>query len=62
MTRRPPFDPAAFVFGALFTVLAIVGLLDAETARRIDLTLLLPATLVVVGGLLVAGSVLPRRR
>jgi hypothetical protein len=59
---RPPFDTAAFVFGTLFTVIAVIGLLDPEVARRIDLATFVPALLIVLGGFLLVGSALPRRR
>jgi len=58
---RPPFDATAFVFGALFTVIAVIGLLAPEVARRIDLATFLPAMLILLGGVLLVGSALPRR-
>ncbi len=59
---RPPFDPAAFVFGGLFVAIALVGLLDPSLARRIDLGTFLPALLVVLGGLLLITNARPSRR
>ena len=58
---RPPFDPTAFVLGTLFVVIAVVGLLDPSLARRIDLGVLVPATLVTIGGALLVGSAIGRR-
>lgn len=59
---RPPFDPTALVMGALFVVIAVVGLLDPEVARRVDLGVLVPATLVALGGALLLGSAISGRR
>lgn len=58
---RPPFDPTAFALGTLFVVIAVVGLLDPSLARRIDLAVLVPATLVAIGGALLVGSAMGRR-
>jgi hypothetical protein len=51
---RPPFDPAAFVVGAVLIVLAIIALLDPGLARRLDLAVIGPATLVGIGAVLLA--------
>jgi hypothetical protein len=59
---RPPFDPAAFVFGGLFIAIALIGLLDPTLARRIDLATFVPALLVVLGGVLLVTSARPGRR
>lgn len=59
---RPPFDPAALALGLVFTAVAIVGLLDAELVRRIDLGVLVPVTLLTVGGALLLGSAFARGR
>ena len=59
---RPPFDPTALVLGALFIVLAVVGLLDPDVARRVDLGVVVPATLVAVGGALLLASTFSGRR
>lgn len=48
-TQRPPFDPAALVAGVVFTVIAVLALLDAETAQRVDLGVVWSATFVAVG-------------
>lgn len=60
--QRPPFDPTALALGALFVVIAVVGLLDPGLARRVDLGVLIPATLVVVGSALLLGSAISGRR
>jgi len=60
--RRPPFDPAAFVVGVVGIVVAALGLLDPEVARRIDLGVLWPVTLMTVGLALLATARRPRRR
>jgi len=58
---RPPFDASAFVFGTLFTVIAVVGLLAPEVVRRIDLATFVPSVLILIGGALLVGSAMPRR-
>lgn len=60
--RRPPFDPTAFVLGALFVIVAVVGLLEPDVARRVDIGLLAPTTLVTLGGALLLASALSGRR
>lgn len=59
---RPPFDPVALVLGTLFVLVAVLGLIDAELARDLDLGVLVPTTLVVLGGGLVLGAALSGRR
>jgi hypothetical protein len=59
--ERPPFDPTALVLGLLFSVVAVVGLLDPDVARRIDLEVVIPLTLVVGGSALLLGAARPRR-
>jgi hypothetical protein len=59
--HRPPFDPAAFVAGVVCIVVAALGLLDPQVARRIDLGVLWPVTLMTVGLALLATARLPRR-
>jgi len=57
---RPPFDTAAFVFGTLFMLVAVLGLLGPAITRRLDLGVVFPLVLVVLGLALLAGSL--RRR
>ena len=59
---RPPYDTTALVLGLLFAAVAIVGLLDPELVRRIDLGVLVPVTLLAVGGALLLGSAFVRGR
>lgn len=59
---RPAFDPVAFILGAAFVLVAVLGLLDPELTADVDLGLLAPAALVVVGGALLLGSTLSGRR
>lgn len=59
---RPPFDPTALVLGLVFAAVAVVGLLDPELTRRIDLGVLVPVTLLTVGGALLLGSAFVRGR
>ena len=60
MPRRP-FDTAAFVFGALFVLIAVLGLLDPALVRRLDLGVVFPLALVAIGVLVLGGSLRPRR-
>lgn len=46
---RHRFDPLSFVFGAMFVLLAVVTLADARALRLVDLRLVGPAVLIVVG-------------
>lgn len=59
---RPPFDPVAFVLGATFVAVAVLGLLDPARTADLDLALLAPAALVVVGAALLLGVTLSGRR
>jgi hypothetical protein len=59
---HPPFDPTALVLGLVFAAVAVVGLLDPELTRRIDLGVLVPVTLLTVGGALLLGSAFVRGR
>lgn len=47
--QRPPFDPAALVAGVVFSVIAVIGLLDPESSRRLDLAVVWSVTFVAVG-------------
>jgi len=58
---RPPFDTVAFVFGSLFVLVAVLGLLGPTITRRLDLGVLFPAALVVIGAAVLASSLRPRR-
>jgi len=60
--RDRPFDPVSFVFGGLFAVLGLLGLMGPGTVADLDLALLASATLVVLGGLLLIVSPLRRAR
>ena len=57
---RPPFDTAAFVLGSLFVLVAVLGLLGPTITRRLDLGVVFPVALVVIGVAVLAGSL--RRR
>jgi len=57
-----PFDTGAFVLGALFVLIAGLGLLDPAFARRLDLGIVFPLALVAIGVLVLAGSLRPGRR
>lgn len=59
---RPAFDPVAFILGAAFVLVAVLGLLDPELTADVDLGLLVPAALVLAGGALLLGSTLSGRR
>jgi hypothetical protein len=56
---RPVFDTAAFVFGALFVVIAALGLLGPSITRRLDLGIVLPLALVLIGAAVLAASLSP---
>jgi hypothetical protein len=58
---RPPFDIVAFVLGALFVLVAVLGLLDPAITRRLDLGVVFPVALVVIGAAVLAGSLRPGR-
>jgi len=58
---RPPFDTVAFVLGSLFVLVALLGLLGPDVARRLDLGILFPLALVAIGTAVMVGSVRPRR-
>jgi len=57
---RPPFDTVAFVFGTLFVLVAVLGLLGPTFTRRLDLGVVFPAALVAIGVVVLAASL--RRR
>lgn len=59
---RPPFDPTSLVLGLVFAAVAIVGLLDPELTGRIDVGVLVPVTLLIVGSALLLGSAFVRGR
>jgi len=59
---RPPFDTVAFVLGALFMLVAVLGLLATPFVQRLDLGLVLPIALVAIGLAVLAGSLGPARR
>jgi hypothetical protein len=59
---RPPFDTVAFVLGALFMLVAALGLIGTPLVRRLDLGLVVPVALVAIGLALLAGSLAPARR
>ncbi len=59
---RPPFDTVAFVLGALFLLVAVLGLLGTPVVRRLDLSIVLPVALVVIGLVVLTGSLGPARR
>jgi hypothetical protein len=54
--HRHPFDPVAFIFGAMFVLVAMLGLLDPDVVRSLDLRVLLPGALIAIGGTLLLGS------
>jgi hypothetical protein len=58
---RPPFDTAAFVFGSLFVLVATLGLLGPAVTRRLDLGVIFPLALVIIGAVVLAGSFRPGR-
>jgi uncharacterized membrane protein HdeD (DUF308 family) len=58
---RPPFDAVAFVFGALFVLVAVLGLLGPAFTRRLDLGVVFPVALVIIGAAVLAGALRPRR-
>lgn len=51
--QRHRFDPVSFVFGALLTGLALIGLTDLIVLRLVDLRWIGPAVLVLLGLVLV---------
>ena len=59
---RPPFDTVGFVLGALFVLVAVLGLLDPAVARRLDLGVVIPLALVLIGTAVLAGSVRSDRK
>jgi putative Mn2+ efflux pump MntP len=54
--RAHPFDAVSFVFGVIFTAVAVVGLTDVATLSLVDLRWLGPAALVLVGAVLVVSA------
>jgi uncharacterized membrane protein HdeD (DUF308 family) len=58
---RPPFDPTALLLGIALTVIALLALLDPTRLRRLDLSVLVPAVLVIVGAVLVTTALSARR-
>jgi len=59
---RPPFDTVAFVLGALFMLVAVLGLLGTPVVERLDLGIVLPVVLVAIGLAVLTGSLGPARR
>jgi hypothetical protein len=57
---RPPFDTVAFVFGALFVLVAMLGLLGPSIARRLDLGIVFPLALVAIGIAVLASTLSSR--
>jgi hypothetical protein len=55
MTRHR-FDPLSFIFGALFVIVAAVGLIDRELLTVADLRWIAPGLLVAAGALLLVLS------
>lgn len=55
MTRHR-FDPLSFIFGALFVMVAAVGLIDRELLSVSDLRWIAPGLLVATGALLLVLS------
>ncbi len=53
---RPPFDTAAFVCGSLFVLVAVLGLLGPTITRQLDLSVVFPVALVVIGVAVLTGS------
>jgi drug/metabolite transporter superfamily protein YnfA len=51
--RTHPFDAVSFVFGAVFTAVAVVVLSDVATITLLDLRWIGPAALVLIGVVLV---------
>jgi len=58
--RRRPFDTAAFVLGALFALIAVLGLLGPDLTRRLDLGILFPLAIVIIGAVVLMVSLRPR--
>jgi hypothetical protein len=58
--RHRPFDTAAFVFGTLFVLVAVLGLLGPSITRRLDLGLLFPLAIVIIGATVLLVSLRPR--
>jgi hypothetical protein len=56
MMHRHPFDPVAFVFGAIFLLVATLGLLDPDVVRGLELRVLVPGALIAIGGALLLAS------
>jgi putative Mn2+ efflux pump MntP len=54
--RAHPFDAVSFVFGVIFTAVAVVGLTDVATLSLVDLRWIGPAVLVIVGIVLVVSA------
>jgi hypothetical protein len=57
---RPPFDTVAFVFGSLFVLVAMLGLLGPSIARRLDLGIVFPLALVAIGIAVLTSSISSR--
>jgi drug/metabolite transporter superfamily protein YnfA len=51
--RTHPFDAVSFVFGAIFTAVAVVVLSNVATITLLDLRWIGPAALVLIGVVLV---------
>ena len=58
--RHRPFDTAAFVFGTLFVLVAVLGLLGPDVTRRLDLGILFPLAIVLIGAVVLLVSLRPR--
>jgi drug/metabolite transporter superfamily protein YnfA len=54
--RTHPFDAVSFVFGAIFTVVALLALTGIATITLLDLRWLGPAALVLIGVVLVVSA------
>jgi cytochrome c-type biogenesis protein CcmH/NrfF len=54
--RTHPFDAVSFVFGAIFTAVAVVVLSNVATITLLDLRWIGPAALVLIGVVLVVSA------
>lgn len=59
--RRHPLDVVALAAGLVLTAIAVLGLLEPERTRSIDLTLVASGAVVLLGAAVLLGALTRRR-